>query len=161
MASELFFTELETLAFFNYKVTFPFLHLIESTQEQLLQIQLQLYQNLLNKNVDTLNKYVVDIRNIVIAEPTSLLGKQIIDMMCIDAADAILLQGGRKYGFSDSVAISSRATDLSSLDAWQLKGLPSNNLIGERLLAVFDKRASKVSKCRNHLSLQINQLEMI
>ena len=92
MASELFFTELETLAFFNYKVTFPFLHLVErSTQEQLLQILFQLYQDLLNKNVDTLNKYVVDIRNIVIAEPTSLLGKQIIDMMCIDAADAILL----------------------------------------------------------------------
>ena len=70
-------------------------------------------------------------------------------MMCINAANAILLQCGWEYGFSDSVAISSRATDLSSLDTWQLKGLPSNNLIGKRLLAVFDKRASKVAKCRN------------
>ena len=71
-------------------------------------------------------------------------------MMCIDAADAILLQCEREYGFSNSVAISLRATDLLSLDACQLKGLPLNNLIGERLLAVFDKRASKVAKCKNH-----------
>ena len=68
--------------------------------------------------------------------------------MCFDAADGIMLQCGREYGFSAEA--STRVTDLSSLTKEQLQGLPTGNLKCERHLSVFDKRAGKVAKCRNY-----------
>ena len=68
--------------------------------------------------------------------------------MCIDAADKIMLQCGREYGFS--MEASNRTTDLSTLTKEQLQGLPTGNLKCERHLSVFNKRASKVAKCRNY-----------
>ena len=43
-----------------------------------------------------------------------------------------------------------RATILSDLDKAGLKGLPTHNITAERKLAVFDKRAGKVGKCRSY-----------
>ena len=40
-------------------------------------------------------------------------------------------------------------TDISLLTADEHEGLPMNNLQAERNLSIFDKRASKVAKCRN------------
>ena len=69
----------------------------------------------------------------------------VVKEMCIAAADAIKLQCGREYGFSDEAQ---RATDLSKLSSTDLVGLPTNNCISERDLSKFDKEAV-VSRCRN------------
>ena len=68
--------------------------------------------------------------------------------MCSDAADGIILQCGKEYGFAEEA--STTATDISSLTGEQLCGLPTGNLKCERHLSVFDNRAGKVAKCRNH-----------
>lgn len=65
--------------------------------------------------------------------------------MCISAAAAVKLQCGREYGFSNA---EKRATDLSTLDADALEGLPTNNLVTERDLSRFDREA-QVAKSRN------------
>ena len=60
MASELFMTELECLAYFNHHVTFSFLNCVEvSSQEELLKILPQLHQDLLKHNTHTLKNFVV------------------------------------------------------------------------------------------------------
>ena len=76
---------------------------------------------------------------------SSDLSKRIVDKMCISAAAAVKLQCGRKYRFSDS---EKRATDLSTLPANELEGLPTNNLVTERDLSRFDREA-QVAKSRN------------
>ena len=82
-------------------------------------------------------------------EPTSELGKHLVDLMCLEAAKGVMLQCGREYGFSDSSNQELRARDLSTLSEKQLEGLPTNNLATERLLAVFDHRTQESAKCRN------------
>ena len=149
MESEVFLVELETLAFFNHNITFPFLDCIEnSSQGELLIILPQLYNDLQNKKTDTLKDFIVNIHGVSIPQPTSDLAKKIIDMMCEAAAEGIKLQCGREYGFSESGEVP-RATVLSSLSTNELEGLPSNNLSAERNLSIFDKRASKVTKSKN------------
>ena len=50
MESELFLSELRALAYFNYRVTFPFLYFVElSSQTELLETLPQLYEELLVK----------------------------------------------------------------------------------------------------------------
>ena len=150
MGSELFYSELEALAYFNYTVTFPFLHFVEvSSQPDLLEMIPKFYTDLLEKKTNTLQKFIVAIRQISITEPTSELGKHLVDLMCLEAAKGVMLQCGREYGFSDSSNQELRATDLSTLSEKQLEGLPTNNLATERLLAVFDHHAQKSAKCRN------------
>ena len=82
-------------------------------------------------------------------EPSSELGRKITNMMCLEAAKGVKLQCGREYGF-DNTTTDVRATILSDLDKAELKGLPTHNITAERKLAVFDKHASKVGKCRNY-----------
>ena len=52
---------------------------------------------------------------------------------------------GREYGYAEHDL---RATDLSTLSADDLDGLPTNNCINEQDLSKFDKEAI-LSKCRN------------
>ena len=61
---------------------------------------------------------------------SSDLSKRIVDKMCISAAAAVKLQCGKEYGFSDT---EKRETDLSTLAANELKGLPTNNFICQGL----------------------------
>ena len=76
---------------------------------------------------------------------SSDLSKKIVDKMCISAAAAVKLKCGRQYGFSDA---EKGATDLSTLAANELEGLPTNNLVTERDLSRFDREA-QVAKSRN------------
>ena len=127
MSSKLFLTELPVLAYFNYCVSFPLLNCIEkSSQAELLETFPRLYADLENGNTSTLREFVIEIRRVPVKEPTSELGKKLIELMCIDAADGIMLQCGREYGFS--IKESNRATNLSTLTKEQLKGLPTGNL---------------------------------
>lgn len=146
MASELFITELECLAYFNHHVTFPFLNCVEvSSQEELLKVLPQLHKDFLNHDTHTLEKFVVNIPGMSIPKLTTETAEMIVKEMCQAAAIAIKLQCGREYGFSSDPQ---RATNLAKLSIVQLAGLPSNNCINERDLSKFDKEAY-VSKCRN------------
>jgi hypothetical protein len=109
MASELFITELECLAYFNHHVTFPYLNCVEvSSQEELLKIMPQLYKDLLMNKVDTLNKFVVKISGISTPTLTSETAEMVVKEMCQDAAEILKLQCGKEYGFSSDPQ---RATD--------------------------------------------------
>ena len=146
LSSELLITELQALAYFSYHVTFPFLLCMErSSQTELLKILPSLYNDLLLKKVDTLKAFQLDIRRINIKEPSEL-GLQIINDMCLFAAEAIKLQCGREYGFTDGEE--QRATVLATEESEKLVGLPTNNLITERDFSKFG-RLAKVAKSRN------------
>ena len=149
MSSEFFKTELEVLTYFNYKVTFPYLHAIEKVdQVQLKSLLPKLYSDLSSKKLDTLLDYVVDIPGVIIKEPDSDLGKRILGLMCIEAGKGLKLQRGREYGFSDRDSVPPAAV-VSDLSDAELQGLPTNNLNTERNLSTFDRRADKSAKCRN------------
>ena len=147
MSSELFLTELECLSFFNHFVTFPFLNCVESSSQQdLCKILPKLYNDLLEHKTDTLLEFVVRIHRMEEPSLSYELSKEIVNLMCTSAAEAIKLQCGREYGFSDGEKL--RASKLSSLTSDQLEALPTNNLSTERDLSRFDREA-RVSKSRN------------
>ena len=140
LSSELFITELECLAYFNHFVTFPFLKCVEmSTQADLLFTLPKLHEDLKAKRVDRLSKFIFSIHGMSTPTLSSDLSKSDL------SAAAVKLQCGRGYGFSDC---EKRATDLSTLAANELKGLPTNNLVTERDLSRFDREA-QVAKSRN------------
>ena len=137
------------MTYFNHTVTFPFLHCVEkSSQEELLKILPKLHQDLLEGKTDTMKDFVVEIQTVPVKEPSSELGMKITNMMCLEAAKVVKLQCGREYRF-DNTTTDVRATILSDLDKAELKGLPTHNITAEKKLAVFDKHAGKVGKCRN------------
>ena len=146
MASELFITELECLAYFNHNVTFPFLNCVEqASQDDLLVVLPRLYNDLLQCKTSTLEKYRVSIHGFTNPTLSTDTAKEIVKKMCVPAAASIKLQCGREYGFSDEAK---RASDISKLTEDQRSGLPTNNCISERDLSQFD-RLSVVSRCRN------------
>ena len=148
MASDLFWTELESLAFFNHHITFPFLNCIEgSSQSDLLKILPNLYKDLLEKRTDTLSDFIVQIHGMPTPTLTTDLSKEVCDMMCLSAAEAIKLQCGREYGFADEDE-KLRATDLSKLTSHELENFPTENLVTEREFSKFDREA-RVARCRN------------
>ena len=49
--------------------------------------------------MNTLNKFNVVYKHLPIEEPYNKLGKEIIQCMCKDAAEGIILQCGRECGF--------------------------------------------------------------
>ena len=149
LSSEFFYTELEALAYFNQTVTFLFLHHVEiSLREELLKILPKLHQNLLEGKTDILKDFAVDIWRVPMKEPSHEVGRKITNMIFHEAAKGVKLQCGREYGF-DNTTTDVRATILSDLDKAELKGLTTNNLTAERKLAIYDKHAGKVGKCRN------------
>ena len=114
LASEIFKTELEVLAYFTHHVTFPFLHCVaKSTQEELLVIIPTLYNDLKNGKFDTLSKFVVEMRCVPVHVPETDLGLKLLHLMCLDAAEGVMLQCGGEYGFATES--SQRATYLSLL----------------------------------------------
>ena len=142
IASDLFVTELECLAYFNHHITFPFLNCVEVSSQDIFP---ELYKDLLECKVGTLDKFVVSIHGVSTPKLSTDAAKAIMREMCVPAAEAIKLQCRREYGFSDQ---RQHATDLSKLTASDRSGLPTNNCISERDLSKFDKE-SILSKCRN------------
>ena len=150
LSSDFFYTELEALAYFNHTLTFPFLHCVEkSLLEELLKILPKLHQDLLEGKTDTLKDFVLEIWRVPVKEPSSELGRKITNMMCLEAAKGVKLQCSREYGI-DNTTTDVWAIILSDLDKAELKGPPTHNITVERKLAVFDKHAGKVGKCRNY-----------
>ena len=96
--------------------------------------------------MDTLDNYTVTYKHLKIQESDTVMGKEILNLMSAVAALGIKLQWGREYGFLDDDV---RATELRKLNAEELKGLPTNNLVTERDLSKFI-RLSEVAKFRNY-----------
>ena len=96
--------------------------------------------------MDTLDNYTVTYKHLNIQEPDTVLWKEILNLMCTDAALGIKLQCRREYGSSDYDV---RATKLHKLNEGQLKGLPANNLVSERDLSKFST-LSQVANFRNY-----------
>ena len=85
-----------------------------------------LYHDLSASKIDTLDNYTVTYKHLNIQEPDTVLGKEILNLMCTDAALGIKLQCGIEYGFSDDDV---KANELHKLNEGELKGLPTNNLV--------------------------------
>ena len=82
-----FFTELEALSYFTHKVTLPLLNCVKtSSQKDLLQILPALYCDLADGKMHTLDKHCVSYKHLPVAEPDSKLVKEILYLMCVDAA---------------------------------------------------------------------------
>ena len=123
----IYFTQLETLAYISYKERFPFLNMVQNSSQSDLLITLpKFYTDLTENNTDTLNHFVIKLHGIQIKRPQGDLANHIIERMCKKAAEGILLQCRREYGFGPAYA-KLRATDLSNLTKEQLDGLPTNN----------------------------------
>ena len=102
MECEFLFTELHTLPYFTHKVTLPLLNCVEtSSQKDLLQILPALYHDLTKGNLHTVDKYCVSYKHLPVAEPDSESVKEVLYLMCVDAAYALKLQYGREYEFAD------------------------------------------------------------
>ena len=93
-----------------------------------------LYHDMSAGKMDRLDNYTVTYQHLNIQEPHTVLGKEILNLMCTDAAVGIKLHCGREYCFSDDEV---RATELHKLNERKLKGLPTNNLETERDLSKF------------------------
>ena len=84
MASDLFLAELESLAYFNHHVTFPFLNCIEcSSQSDLLKILPKLYRSLLDKKMDVLSDFVVRIHGMPLPALTTDLSRDLPTYVCV------------------------------------------------------------------------------
>ena len=71
LASEIFLTELEVLAFFNHHATFPFLNCVErSNQADLVKMLPKLFNDLLSGRTDTLNEFIIHIYHVNVVAPT-------------------------------------------------------------------------------------------
>ena len=105
-----------------------------------------LYHDMSAGKMDRLDNYTVTYQHLNIQEPHTVLGKEILNLMCTDAAVGIKLHCGREYCFSDDEV---RATELHKLNEGKLKGLPTNNLETERDLSKFS-RLSEVATVPNY-----------
>ena len=147
--SEFLITELKVLSYFTHAITLPFLYFVEvSSQEELLNMFPLLFNDLKSGKMDTLKDYVVEYPHVKVNKPSTDLEFQILDKMCVNAAEVFCTQAGREYGFGDQSKKPVRATQLHLLTKEELEYLPTNNLDAERNLCVFGKRAP-VAKFRN------------
>ena len=101
----------------------------------------QLYHDLARGSMDTLDKYTVKHRHLVVESPKTELENALLSEMCTKAPETIELQCGREYGFGERLNENPRATAIYKLTPEERKGLEKHNLVAERLLAVFDLRA--------------------
>lgn len=149
MDSEFLLSELNSLAYFTYKVTLPLLNVVESgTQDDLCQIFPQLCQDLKDGSLETLKNYIVEYRHITLNKPVSEVEISLLRQMCYEAAKTIQLQCGREYGIGAYSQLPQRATQIFNLTVDERSSLETSNVICERELGVFDHR-SHVAKSRN------------
>ena len=66
----------------------------------------------------TLSKFVVKIHGVPVTELSTDTAKEIIMVMCVSAAEAIQLQCGREYGFSDKPKLATDIKVNTNLKSW-------------------------------------------
>ena len=72
-------------------------------------------------------------------------------MICAQQKLLQTWQHSREYGFGPEADSSSRATAIHKLDLAVLSYLPTDNLVCEKDLAVFDKLAQRSASCSNRI----------
>ena len=90
-----------------------------SSQNDLLRILSQLYDDLSVKCLDTLSDYKVSY-SFDVPEPTSTVEKYVLGLVCVRAASHLATQRGREYGFGPQEDVSCCATTLHTLDPSKL-----------------------------------------
>ena len=147
---EFLITELQVPADFTHCVTLPFLYFVEvNSQEKLLEMFPQLFNDLKSGTLDTLKEFQVKYPHVQVTQPITDVAQQLLKKMCEDAAAVLDRQAGREYGFGvGGVDETPRVTQLHLLPPDERAGLPTNNIDAERHLAVFGKRAP-VPKFKN------------
>ena len=137
------------LAYFTFKIGMPFLNMCEmSSQKEMKKLLPPFYQNLKERNVDCLKDFHVDWNRVAVDKPSSDLGRNIMDRMCVAAAEGLRIQRGREYGFFGA-EFTERATDISQLPDEDLELITSHNLDCERNLSVAGVYMEQSSKCSN------------
>ena len=121
----------------------PFLNCVElSDQNDLVSILKKLYEDLKDGKLDTLKDFHVtwthiDMQKLV---PSSPFDHYLLDIMCKNAAEGILMQCGCEYWLNDKTA--PRATQIHELTPEQRENIPTENIESERYLAKFGYLAS-------------------
>ena len=143
---------LKVLSWFTYKVTLPFLNMVElSSQKDLLSILPKLYDDLSAKSLETLSEYKVDY-SFQPPQPTSAVEIHILDLCARKAASERGNTTGPKVGIWTRAGSTNKEqsnTAIHKLDPAVLPYLPTDNLICERDLAVFDRLAQRSASCSN------------
>ena len=115
------------------------------TPNNLLKILPNFKNDLESGKLNTLDNYHVGY-SFIPTEPTTNLGKKIIDRFCKRAATDLERQRGREFGFSVE---EKRVTDLTQVATDVLEKLPVHNLDCEHDLAIMDKIASRAAAFPN------------
>ncbi len=85
--SEFLVTELQVLAYFTHTVTLPFLYFVEvNSQDKLLEVFPQLFNDLHSATLLTLKDYQVEYPHVKVTQPTEGVAQRMLIMMSKDAA---------------------------------------------------------------------------
>ena len=89
--------------------------------------------------MDTLEQYLVKYCHIVVSLPTNETETLLLESMCLNASNSMMLQFGREYGFPDKNE-PARATQLKLLTVEELTQLPTNNIPSEKCYQYLTER---------------------
>ena len=144
LESEFIMTALKALSFFTYKVTMPYLNMVERcNQNDLVKILPKLCRDLEKGNLETLADYHVPWMHVNASghHPTTDLDHYLLDAFAVKSAGGVKMQCGREY-WETTEDITERATSIHLLSVEERKNLPTENLSTERCLARFGNLAS-------------------
>ena len=130
-------TALKALSFFTYKVTMPYLNMVERcNQNDLVKILPKLCRDLEKGNLETLADYHVPWMHVNASghHPTTDLDHYLLDAFAVKSAGGVKMQCGREY-WETTEDITERATSIHLLSVEERKNLPTENLSTERCLA--------------------------
>ena len=96
--------------------------------------------------MDTLVKY----RHSVVSPPTNETETLLLESMCLNASNSMMMQCGKEYSFADKNE-PARAKQLNLLTAQELAELTTNNIPSEIIFSVFDRKAVAAAKSRIHI----------
>ena len=127
--SEFFITKLTVLAYFTHCISLPLLNFVEvNSQDKLLEIFRELFQDLKNGKIHTLSNYLIVYMYVPIEPPTSETDHLLLKAMCEGASKSILLQCGHESGFGQEIGTPVYSTQLHLLSKEGLAGLSTNDI---------------------------------
>lgn len=128
---------LRAISTFTYNVGLPFLNFCEKGKQiDFIKILPKLLADLENHNLDTLREYKVEF-SFNLHHDQTLIESRLLEKFCERTSKCLIDQKGREYGLVENPK--PRATQLNLLSESELEGLPTNNILSERNLAMFDK----------------------
>ena len=132
----------KALAYFTYRVTMPLLNCVERCDQNMLMVVIkQLYLNLKDYKMDSLDEYNVEWTHVDTdkLKPETPLDTLLLEKMCEEAAKGVHMQCAREYW---EECEEPRATQLHKLTEDERKRISTNNLSCERYLSRMGGLAS-------------------